>query len=199
MKIRTVPGYERYGIDTNGIVYSLSKREGWRVLSQEQKRFTLHKGKEQISITKQKLIYCAEKGVNPKMIDGRQYVILRDGKLATKAELACSNNRTSNNESIGFSKLEKTIEMARACIDYLRGDKEKLLFILRDNHEYLINLVAKTYRNRAAVEIAVLEAEEEMVKALIKGRVTDPLRWVVKRAQGRLKDMKYRRIYDCSL
>ena len=185
-------GFPRYGLNEQGEAVSLRKSGEWLPLKCT-KRICLY-GEYTTTVTLQKFKFCVEKGISPKSLSAGKIVITKDGEMLTKQVFQgiLNKDRTLRRKALPLGervlRLQKTIDFAKCCIDYMTGkDSSRLLYLLESERERMKNTL---HCNDMLGDTIVATAELELLEALNTGNVTDPCRWLYKRARGILLDTK---------
>lgn len=146
------------------------------------------------TVSLQKFKFCVEKGISPKSLSAGKIVITKDGQMVTKQVFQgiLNKNRPLRRKALPLEervlRLQKTIDFAECCIDYMTGkDSSRLLYLLESERERMKNTL---HCNDMLGDTIVATAELELLEALNTGNVTDPCRWLYKRARGILLDTK---------
>lgn len=192
MSVRTMVGFPGYGLNEQGEAVSLRKSGEWLPLKCT-KRICLY-GEYRTTVSLQKFKFCVEKGISPKSLSAGKIVITKDGEMVTKQVFQgiLNKNRSLRRKALPLGervlRLQKTIEYAECCLDYMTGkDSSRILYLFESEREMLKNTL---HCNEMLADTIVATAELELLEALNTGNVTDPRRWLYKRARGILLETK---------
>ena len=189
--VKVCPGYEKYGIREDGCIVSRCRGE-WRELHPSKGVISLN-GQNKTTCHVAKFRYCVENGINPKKLSCIGAMVTDDGRVITRADFTAEMNkrRARENGSVSkedaIAKLQKTIDMAQAAIDYINGNPSKILKAIEENRV----IIERTLTcSQALASDIVAEAGLQLMSVLGNGRCSDPIRWLYKRSKGILTEMR---------
>ena len=189
--IKTLPGFEKYGLDEHGDIVSYC-RGSWRKLSTRCGVIGLH-GEKRTTCKIGKFRYCVEHQINPLKISCVGALITSEGQIMTKADFMSRRNkyiskvRADVSKASKIEKIKRHIEFCQASIEWLNGSPEKMFDLVNAEKENICSLL---YCNRILARDVVDEAELQLFYALDRGTVIDAYNWLIKRARGILVERK---------
>lgn len=208
MKIRIIPGYEHYGIDENNKMFSLRKGE-WYPLKDTgdaRQRLCLHCGTDTTTVTRAKFIFCATKQINPRKMSALRLYVDSSYNVVDKATINIKRTKDNierlkkrKNEEVE-EHLNRTIFLAQCCLKAMRGEFDTLLYEIENQRGYITTILKRTGANDLFVDNAFTEASEQLIEALSRGAVSNPINWLIKRGRGIIADYrkKYVRLSECN-
>lgn len=140
-----IPGFDGYTIDTNLVCRSY-KRGKVRELKLNARSYCLSRSSQNYTILPAKLLYCAQRGIDPTQIDTSKFVITKDGEVMDKKEFDARMAPTDCNCLPNKGHKTKT-----GAIDRLNELREGLIAqrksILKDDPKYIYDYLEK-YKKR---------------------------------------------------
>ena len=187
--IRTIPGYECYGIDENCTPMSNAHGTGWHPLKPSRKMFRLCKNGKQFAVTHQKFVFCAINQISPHF-KSRGILVSKDGKLITFSErrkIAQQTIKAVDNSKQQIELFEREMKMILAANEFLKNNNSNALweelYVHKNNFsEYLLLKFKKVPID--LIEDALYYSFDMLFKALCKGSVYTINGFICKTARG---------------
>lgn len=136
-----IPGFDGYTIDTNLVCRSY-KRGKARELKLNSKSYFLSRSNQMYTFRPAKLLYCAQKGIDPAQIDTSKFLITKDGEVMDKKEFEARMGLTDRNCLPNKGHKTKT-----SALDRLNDLREGLVAqrksILTDDPKYIYDYLEK--------------------------------------------------------
>lgn len=207
--IRTIPGYENYGLDDDGRMLSKAKGE-WKEIKSSRYSVRLCQNKKQYSVSKQKFIFCAINQISPHFKDTK-ILVAKDGTLITRVERRFIAQQTIDSRKGNPILIEKQLAILKKeeslnkyAIEYLQTNNIEPLYkeLLSDRDSYLIYLQSKNKKaSQDCISYNYDLACEKIFDRLKNAKVYTIIGYILKMADGFIKqDLKnYSRLKDLNL
>lgn len=183
-----IPGFDKYTIDTNLVCRSYNGRSV-KKLKLSHRNYHLYRSSEHYKFRPSKLLYCAQNGIDPSMLNGEVFVITKDGEVMEKTEflnsvhltdknrLPINGHKTKKSAIERLNQLRHGITAQRKSI--LTGDRKYIYDYLVENKKGVLNMTARSVTTgglrkelkQRFDELALLVADHYVTHMIVKANL----------------------------
>ena len=185
MSVRTMPGFDTYGINEHDELVVKDRRVGWRPIHQG-KAISMLRGDKCTTVSRAKFRFCVDKQIDPTTFDSRKYVVTKDGEFITRTELnlrSAKIRESKKTHATSISKIEEEIRWLNASLQFYKGNREDIIVLIENFHSCLVRITqSRAHVPESFADACSAEAEFALLSSLEKGSVTNPKRWLTQKA-----------------
>ena len=193
--IRTIPGFERYGIDDEGRIMSCALGGIWKPIKTSRRSVRMFMPGYHYCVTVPKFKFCALNQIDPRF-KSSDVLVSKEGRLITKYERYLASRQTVSNQKhisngANVRLLKQEAEAIEGALSYITNkDSSLLLSSLATFRENCLHIVRK--KNKTApldvCQYAIAVAEDRLLQALCNSQIFSVLGYVAATANGIVKE-----------